>query len=271
MVKIGILAGGGELPLNIGKSLVNSNYDVFFFGIKDYFKPKLYKNYKFEIISIKSFSNLIRLLKKNNINKIVMAGNINRPSIKDINFDLNTLKIIKNFALDSKGDDKLLSAISIFFENQGFPLFDWKKTCKDLFCSEKNLTKNKPSYHAISNKNKGLEVFKIIGKADVAQSLIIQNNIILGIEAAEGTNTLIQRCSKYKKKGDKGILLKLSKYKQNSFLDIPVIGIETVKKIKKYNYEGIFLEKNKCVIINKDNVIDFSNKNKIFISTVEKN
>ena len=66
-------------------------------------------------------------------------------------------------------------------------------------------------------------------------------------------------------------MIKLSKYNQNSNLDIPVIGIESVKNLKKYKYEGVFLEKNKCIIIDKDQVIDYCNKNKLFIASVIKN
>ncbi|MDP6425681.1 MAG: hypothetical protein QF443_01705, partial [Dehalococcoidia bacterium] len=104
--------------------------------------------------------------KKNKIEKIIMAGKVKRPSIKDINLDFNALKLIKNFALDSKGDDKLLSAISIFFENNGFPIFDWKDQCKDFFINKKYLTSKKPSKESISNRDKGLDIFKLIGKTD---------------------------------------------------------------------------------------------------------
>ena len=96
------------------------------------------------------------------------------------------------------------------------------------------------------------------------------NEYVLGIEAAEGTDELIKRCSNYKKKGDKGILLKLSKYNQNSNLDIPVIGLKTVKLLKKHDFEGIFLEKDKCIVLQKKEVIEFCNKNKLFVLTIIK-
>jgi len=271
MTKVGILAGGGKLPLLIGQSLIQEKYDVMFFCIEKFCNLKLYKNYNFKIISINSLTKILVNLKKNEIEKIIMAGKVKRPSIKDINFDLNTLKLIKNFALVSKGDDSLLSAISVFFEDNGFPILDWKNKCKDLFVDKSYLTTKKPSEESISNKEKGLDTFELIGKTDIAQSLIIQNNVILGIEAAEGTDELIKRCFKYKSRGDKGVLLKLSKYNQHANLDIPVIGIETVKKLKEYNYDGVFLEKNKCMIIDKDEVINFSNANDIFIAGVHKN
>ena len=100
--------------------------------------------------------------------------------------------------------------------------------------------------------------------------IIIQNNIVLGIEAAEGTDELIRRCYNYKKKGDKGILIKLSKYKQDTRFDMPVIGLKTVQLINDFDYEGIFLEKNKCIILDKDQVINFCNKNSLFISGINK-
>ena len=271
MNRIGIISGGGKLPLAIGQKLSKGNTQVIYFCIKNYCNPKDYKNLLFEFININSLSNILKILKKNRINKIVMAGNIRRPSIKDIKFDFYSLKLIKNFALDSKGDDKLLSTISIFFQNNGFPILNWQKKCKDIFVQDDYLTKIKPSKEAISNLKKGLSIFKIIGKADLSQSIIVQNKIVLGLEAAEGTDELIKRCHKYKKKGDNGILIKLSKHNQSTKFDVPVIGLNTLKIIKKYNYEGIFLEKHKCIILEKEKVIEFCNLNKIFISSTIKN
>lgn len=199
-----------------------------------------------------------------------MAGNINRPSIKDIKFDIKTIGLIKDYLLEEKGDDSLLKLISNFFLKNGFPLFDWKNICKDLFSSDDLLTIKKPSKDALKNKTKGLELFNIIGKADIGQSLIIQNQLILGFECVEGTDNLIKRCHKYKKTGDKGILIKLSKYNQHSELDVPTIGLKTIKNLLVYNYEGLFIEKNKCIIIEKEKIINFCNINNLFLSTVDK-
>ena len=79
---------------------------------------------------------------------------------------------------------------------------------------------------------------------------------------------LIKRCANYKRKGENGILLKLIKYKQDKRLDLPTIGIKTIKLLKKYNYEGIFIQKKYCIIIEKDKVIKFANKNNIFIAGI---
>ena len=55
-----------------------------------------------------------------------MAGFVKRPSIKDIKFDYKTLKLIKDYTLQPKGDDKLLLTISKFLNNEGFEFLNWK-------------------------------------------------------------------------------------------------------------------------------------------------
>ena len=251
-----------------------TSLNLSFFGdIKIYSNKELIyegSNYENIEITIDSFSKILNLLKEKNIDQIVMAGNIIRPSLNEINFDFNTLGLIKDFILEPKGDDHLLRSIAKFFKNKGYPLFNWKELCNDLFASEDNLTTLKPSNYANKNKEKALNIFKKIGEADIGQSLVVQNQLVIGIECFEGTDELIKRCDNYKKLGDKKILIKLSKYNQHSILDVPTIGIQTLKNLKKYNYEGLFIEKNHCIILEKDKSINFCNDNNLFLSTTNK-
>ena len=270
MTKIGIISGGGDLPLIIGNNLIKKNFNVFFFIIKNHTDIEKYKNLNFIQIELNSLNNILTVLNSNKIEKIIMIGSVKRPSAKDIKFDINTLTLFKNYLMETKGDDQLLKSISKIFLKNGYPLFDWKIECKDLFVSQDNLTTILPSVKAIKNKEKGLNIFKMIGHADIGQSLILQNQLVLGIECLEGTDDLIIRCNSYKKLGDKGILLKLSKYKQHNDLDLPTVGIDTFVNLKKYNFEGAFIEKNKCILVDKEIVVDYCNSNNLFLSTVNK-
>ena len=270
MSKIGIIAGGGQLPILIGEKLIQSGNSVVFFCIDLYAKKKDYKKFINTFIKLELISEIIKILKYYKIEKIVMAGYVKRPSLKDIKFDFKAVKLIKEYALQPKGDDKLLLTIVRFFEKEGFNFINWKKECKNLFVNEANLSKKKPSKISLENLNIGLKIFNKLGKIDLSQSVIIQNNIVLGVEAAEGTDELIKRCHKYKKKGDKGVLLKFSKYNQDNRFDIPVIGLKTFKLLKKYDYEGIFVEKKNLIILEKEQVIEFCNNNSLFISSVKK-
>ena len=271
MNKIGLISGDGNLPIYIGNSLEKKNIEIIFFLLNSVKNKNKYENKKYVNIETLSIKKIINSLNKNNIKKIILAGSISRPSIKDIGFDLETIKLAKQLLLEKKGDDSLLNSIKNFLEKKGFSFFNWTKYCPELYSTEKYLTHIKPSKNALNNLLKANSIYQQFRNIDVGQSIVIQNQLVLGLEAIEGTDKLIERCNLYKRKGDKGIILKFSKKDQSNLIDIPLIGLETIKNIKKYNYEGIFLEKNKSLIINKDKVINYANKNKIFISSVELN
>lgn len=271
MTKIGIISGDGNLPIYIGQSLASKNFDVTYFLLDSIIKKELYYKEKHININILSIKKLINTLRNNDIKNIIFVGSIRRPSIKDLGFDLETIRIAKELLLENKGDNTLLITIKKYLETKGFLFFNWTKYCPELFSNEKNLCSIKPSKYANKNLLKAKSIYQHFKKIDVGQSIIVQNELVLGLEAIEGTDNLIERTSYLKRKGDKGILLKFAKKNQSGLIDIPLIGLETIKKIKKFNFEGIFLEKNKCLIINKDQVIEYANKNKIFISCVELN
>ncbi len=269
MNKIGLISGDGNLPLYIGKSLIQKNFDITYFLLNSIKNKKIYEDKKSVNIDILSIKKIINTLKKNNINKIIFAGSITRPSIKDFGFDLETIKLAKKLLLENKGDNNLLVTIKNYLEKKGFSFFNWTKYCPELFSIEDNLSNTKPSINAKNNLNKAKLIYQQFKKIDVGQSIIIQNQLVLGLEAIEGTDVLIERCSNYKRKGDKGILLKFSKKNQSDLIDIPLIGLNTIINLKKYNYEGIYLEKSKCLIIDKQKIIKYANENKIFISSVD--
>ncbi len=270
MNNIGIIAGGGSLPITIGKNLIKKNFKVVFFVIEEFFNINVYNNFDVQIINLHSAKKIIKSLKYKNIDSIVMAGSIKRPSLTDLSFDLQTLKLAKNLLLNKTGDNDLLVSIKNFFIENGFDYFDWKIHCPELFENADYLTKIKPSKIAQKNLNKALSVFKNFGKLDIGQSMVIQNQIVLGLEAAEGTDNLIKRCQNYKKSGDKGILVKFAKYNQSNIIDIPTIGLKTINLLKKYCYEGLYIEKNNCLIIDKEKTIELANQNNIFISSCNK-
>ncbi|MDC0216594.1 UDP-2,3-diacylglucosamine diphosphatase LpxI [Pelagibacteraceae bacterium] len=270
MNNIGIIAGGGQLPIAIGRNLIKKNFNICFFVIEEFFNTKHYKDLDVIIINLNSAKNIINSLKSRNIDSIIMVGNINRPSLTDLSFDYQTFKLAKNLLLNKTGDDDLLVSIKKYFIDNNFRYFDWKKYCPELFANKDILTQIKPSNRAKENLQKALSIFRSFGEIDVGQSIIIQNKIVLGLEAVEGTDNLITRCKDYKKSGDRGVLVKFSKYNQSNILDIPTIGENTIKLLKDCDYEGLYLEKNKCLIINKEKTIALADQYKIFISTCNK-
>ena len=87
MFKIGILAGGGKLPLAIGNKLIEIGHEVEFFCIEPFAQVSDYYKYKTKKIKLESLSKILNTLKKSDVEQIVMAGNVKRPSLRDIKFE----------------------------------------------------------------------------------------------------------------------------------------------------------------------------------------
>ena len=181
MNNIGIIAGGGNLPIAIGRNLINKNFNVFFFVISEFYNSINYKSLNVTIIDLKSAKKIINSLHAKNIDSIIMAGNIKRPSITDLSFDFHTFKIAKDLLLNKTGDNSLLVSIKKYFMDNGFDYFDWKKHCPELFASYDDLTQFKPTRKAKENLKTALSIFRSFGKTDVGQSMIIQNQIVFQV------------------------------------------------------------------------------------------
>jgi len=65
-----------------------------------------------------------------------------------------------------------------------------------------------------------------------------------------------------------GILVKLPKKKQDLRMDLPTVGLETFKDIKKYGLKGLVLKSKKNIFLDKSKCINFANKNRIFIKVI---
>ena len=63
-----------------------------------------------------------------------------------------------------------------------------------------------------------------------------------------------------------GILIKYPKKRQDLRIDLPTIGLQTLKDCKKNGLKGIVLKSKKNIFLDKIKSIKFANKNKIFIS-----
>ena len=105
-----------------------------------------------------------------------------------------------------------------------------------------------------------------MGKLDIGQSVVVKNKMIMAVEAIEGTDKCIKRGAKLAKKNARGI--KVAKPSQDKRFDIPAIGLKTLKTMKKYKADLIAVEAGETIIVDKDKVVKFADKNNIVIMAV---
>jgi DUF1009 family protein len=104
------------------------------------------------------------------------------------------------------------------------------------------LTARIPDAEQRADIARGIAVARALGVADVGQGCVVQQGLVLGVEAIEGTDALLARCAGLRRDGAGGVLVKLVKPQQEVRADLPTIGPETVRGAAAAGLAGIAVE-----------------------------
>lgn len=266
--RLGVIAGTGDLPARLLSACDHSGIDVFVVGFEGQTDKALYKDRQFMNTRIGAAGSIISTLKSHDIRDLVMIGAIRRPTLMDLKPDLRTARFFAKVSLRALGDDGLLKAMKGELEREGFRIHGVQKFAHDLLASEGPIGRYKPARHDWPDIRRSIDVLRSLGAMDVGQSIIVQDGVVLGIEATEGTDELIRRCGAYRKKGNSGVLVKLAKPGQDETLDLPTIGPETIRLCAEAGLIGVVLEAGRSLIVEPEEVSALANRNRMFVIAI---
>ena len=162
------------------------------------------------------------------------------------------------------GDAAIIKAIIKILTNEGIKVISSIFFNPELSLTRGNFSKIKPNKQDIISINNGQLYFNKINNLDHIQALVVKDGKIVAKEGREGTKKMLSKLRKV----TNGILIKLPKRKQDLRMDLPTIGLQTLKDIKKHGLKGVVLKSKKNIFLDKKKVINFANKNNIFISII---
>ena len=112
---------------------------------------------------------------------------------------------------------------------------------------------------------RALEVARAIGELDVGQGAVVQQGLVLAVEAAEGTDAMLTRCGPLRRDGGGGVLVKTSKPQQDRRLDLPVIGVSTVEAAAAAGLAGIAVVAGGALVHDSGAVADAADRLGLFV------
>lgn len=258
---ISIIAGSGDLPFRIIEKLNNLDMDYNVVSLVG-FGPENYPQFK-----IGEIGKILDFIKSKETTDVIFCGNVKRPSVFSLGLDYIGRKWLKTLGIKAfLGDNTLLKGIKDLLKKEGLNVLSPQSILETLLTPKGILTKTSPSDSDLQDIARGIFVLNTMSKADVGQAVIVQEGIILGIEAAEGTQCLIERCRDLKlteKKG--GVLVKTSKINQEQAIDLPTIGKNTILQAEYAKLSGIAIGSSKSQIIDFRDTIKLADEKNIFI------
>ena len=263
---IGLIFGETNLPKEILKKIkkIKKKYLII-----DLTKNRNFKKDKnFNSVSIGQIGKIINILKVNNCKKVLFAGKVSKPNFSKIKLDLKGIYYIPKIIKASKiGDAAILKEVINIFKKEKITTLDSLTFTPELSLSKSDHTKIKPNKEDQKDIKKGVSVLGRLSTYSFAQGVVVRDNKVLAIEGNEGTQNMLQKIKK-KKNLLKGVLEKLQKKKQDLRIDLPTIGLKTVIKCKSAGLKGIILKNKQNICLDKKKLVNFANKNKLFIATI---
>ncbi len=259
---IGIIAGGGQFPLMVADSIRKQGHRVLAVAHREETDPKLAKKVD-QIVWIRlgQLGQLIKALKKNGVQKALMAGTISKRLMFKVKPDLKGLTLMSKLAIFH--DDSILRSLAKELEKEGIYIVSATAYIPELLSPPGCLTKRKPTKKEKEDIEFGWRIAKELGKLDIGQCVVVRRGTVLALEAMEGTDETILRGGKLAR--EKAVVVKVSKPNQDLRFDIPSVGLNTVESMAKVKASVLALEAGKTLMFDKPEMIELANRSGIAI------
>lgn len=275
MEKLGLIAGGGTLPVEIAQHCERSGRPLFVIRLKGFAGGGL-EPYAGAEVGLAEIGKCLKALKRAGCTAICLAGDVARPDFASLVPDLHGLALLpKAIAAARKGDDALLRLLVGVFEKAGFNVLGAHEVMDDLTLPPGLLGRHAPSEADLSDAHRALEVARAIGQLDVGQAAVVAHGLVLAVEAQEGTDAVLARVAdlpahlKGRPGAAAGVLAKAPKPIQETRVDLPTIGLATIHGVARAGLSGIVGEAGRLLVLDREAVIQLADELGVFILGVE--
>jgi UDP-2,3-diacylglucosamine hydrolase len=250
----GLIAGNGDFPFLVLEGARSRGIEMAVIAIREEASPGLERAAKrLHWVSLGELSRAIELLHSEGVKRAVMAGQVKHNKIfSSIRPDWRLAKLL--FSLNTKNTDALIGAVARVLEDEGIQLVDSTAFLGPLLPKTGVLTKRAPDNAERADIEYGRHIALQIAALDLGQTVVIRDRACVAIEAMEGTDETIERAGRIAG-GQRLIVVKVSKPKQDMRFDVPVVGRRTIDVMKQANAMALAIDAGRTLLFERDDLI----------------
>jgi len=275
MTKLGLVAGGGSLPLEIAEHCRQVGRPLFVIRLRGFAGPDL-SAFDGAEVGVAELGKCFKALKRAGCEAVCLAGQVTRPDFTQLAPDLRGLAALPGaIAAGRKGDDALLRFLVGEFEKEGFTVEGAEAVMRDLGLPAGPLGRHAPTPEQLADAEHALEVARAIGRLDIGQGAVVCDGLVLAVEAQEGTDAMLERVAGLPahlrgQPGDRrGVLAKTPKPIQETRIDLPTMGLATVRRAADAGLAGVVGEAGRLLVLDRDEAVALADELGLFILGVK--
>lgn len=246
---LGILAGGGPLPRRVADAARAAGRAVAVVVLEGHGEPEAWAGYPHVVLRFGLAARMLTWLKGQGVRQLVLAGHVSRPSFLSLRPDADSVRLAVRIGRRAfGGDDELLTTVLTVLREEGFEPVGAQEVLKGLLAPAGLLTRAAPDADAMADIARGVRVVRALGAVDVGQGAVVQQGLVLAVEAIEGTDAMLARAATLRRDGPGGVFVKLVKPGQDRRVDLPTLGPPTVANAAAAGLRGIAFEAEGCIL-----------------------
>ena len=271
MTRLGLLAGGGALPVELATWRRNAGLPVFVVRLKGFADPAL-NGFEGADVGIAELGRCFDVLTRAGCDAVCLAGNVSRPDFGALRPDLRGLAALPGaIAAARSGDDALLRYLVQQFEDEGFNVVGAHEVAAEMLLGAGPAGAVAPDARAARDLAKAFETAGAVGALDIGQGVVVCDGLVLAVEAQEGTDAMLRRLSdlpeaiRGTRERPRGVLVKRPKPIQERRTDLPTLGVASVERAADAGLAGIGAEAGATLVLDKPQVIETADRLGLFL------
>ncbi len=250
MNSIGLIAGNGTFPLEFAREARARGFRVTAVAHVGE-TPEGIAGEVDELVWVRvgQVGKMIRALKRAGVERAVMAGGIDKAgSLRAIRPDVRALKLLAKAA--GRGDDALLRALADELQSEGIEIVASTSLLEHIVARSGLIAGPRPTKRAIADVRLGCRVLAALGRLDVGQGVVVEEGVVLAIEAIEGTDEAIRRAGRYSRGG--AVVVKMAKPGQDLRFDAPAVGPGTLESMTESGASVLAIQADAAILLERD-------------------
>lgn len=257
--RLGLIAGGGELPVHVAEAAGRDGRLGCVVALKGFAQPERYASPV--TVGLGQLGAVLKALAAADCDAVCFAGIVPRPDFSSLKLDMKAMASLpKVLAAAPRGDDALLRAVVRIFEAEGLAVVGADEIASELAAREGLVGAIGPDDQGRMDALKALQIAAVIGAEDIGQGAVVADGLVLAVEAQEGTDAMLMRVAGLPQAvrgagaAPRGVLAKRPKPGQERRVDLPVIGVSTVEGAARAGLAGIAVPVGGALVLGRDAV-----------------
>jgi UDP-2,3-diacylglucosamine hydrolase len=269
--KLGVIAGGGELPVVLAEHLAGGERPYFVARITPFADAAL-DAHPGDSHGLGHMGARIDAMRDAGCDTVVFIGQVPRPDMATLEWDQGGLAMIPALAAAApQGDDALLRALLAEHEKVGFSILGVEEVMSDLRAPEGAWGAVNPTRAQRADITQAAKVAAAVGSFDIGQGVVVADGLVLAVEAQEGTDSMLRRVAdlpltvRGSAEARRGVLVKRPKPIQERRIDLPTIGVRTIEGAAAAGLAGVAVEANGALAVRREAIIAAADRAGMFV------